>query len=159
MKQKLLYIFLTVVVLLNFVLMWLIFDQPHKRQVQPPQQFLIESLQFSERQAGAFENLDRAHRQRMRRLDSRLRMLKDSLFQQIKTPNFSPQSITEEIGKLSAEKEEEVFQFFSNVRKLCTSNQAIQFDAVIKEALRKGAPEGPPRPPKRGGRKERPRNF
>ncbi len=158
MKQKLLLILFSAVIILNLVLLWMVFDAPPKKGPQPPQQFLIEEVGFSDEQSLQFRQLDQEHRKAMRAIDGSLKVLKDSLFKALKNPSFNADELTQKMGMLEGAKEKEVFNFFKRVRLLCTKGQLNRFDSVIQEALRKGAPHKPG-PSKRGDRERPPRKF
>ncbi len=136
MKQKLLYIFLILLVIMNVALLFMLIKKPHK-QPRPSRNFLAKELQFDEDQIERFRFLDQEHRHFMRRFDDDIKRSKDFLFNSFSKPNFSSDSIIKKIGILEAEKEQEVFTFFKQVRKLCTEEQAKKFDKVIKNALHK----------------------
>lgn len=144
MKAKLLPVLLMVLILLNGFLIFMLINKPHEKRGQHPERnFLTKELGFSDKQKNQFIKLDETHRDNMLGIDQQLRKQKDILFNSFQKENFSADSITNQIGKLQAKKEAEVFRFFSKVRALCNKKQTIQFDKIIKKALRGGKP-GPP---------------
>lgn len=136
MRQKLPYIFLTLLVIMNIVLLFMLVKKPNKKP-KPSGVFLTKELQFDDSQIERFQFLEREHRHFMREFDKDIMRSKDMLLSSFSEPDFSPDSIIKRIGILEAEKEQEVYTFFKNVRALCTEEQAKKFDNVIKDALRK----------------------
>jgi hypothetical protein len=61
-------------------------------------------------------------------------------------------NLSQQIGKLEALKQQELFAFFGEVRKLCDEEQLVQFEIIIKRAVQKRGQ----RPPRRGVGLERP---
>ena len=82
----------------------------------------------------------------MMRIDKNINEQKEVLFNSFSKENFNLDSLTNKIAVLSGKKESEVFNFFKNVRTICSTNQARKFDEIIRKALRGG--EG--RPPNDG---------
>lgn len=154
MKTKLLPIILFLLILLNGFLIFMLINKPHEKSVGPPEKsFLAEKLQFSEKQTDKFLEFDRIHRDNMMEIQHNIKEQKDVLFNFFKKEEFNLDSLTHNIGMLEAKKETEIFTFFNKVRSLCTKEQTIKFDKIIKSALKGG--ERGNRPP-RGGDRNRP---
>jgi DNA-directed RNA polymerase subunit F len=124
----------------------MLIDKPHQKK-SAKDNFLTKELQFNEEQQERFQFLDEAHRMYMRKIDAQLRDAKDELFSSFSDTTFLPKTITDKIGNLESKKEEEIYAFFKQVRKLCDEDQAKKFDQIIKKALHKRGPKG--RKPKR----------
>lgn len=145
MKSKLLPILLVVLILLNGVLIFMLIKKPHlNRKENAERSFLIEQLQFSESQQEKFKTLDNIHRDRMMNLEVSIRKQKDILFNSFADETINVDSLARVAGNLEIKKELEVFNFFKEVRKICTPEQQNKFDAIIKEAIR-GGDSRPPR--------------
>ncbi|MCG1035478.1 Spy/CpxP family protein refolding chaperone [Polaribacter sargassicola] len=159
MKSKLLPILLIFLVLLNGFLIFMIIKKPHEsKRAFKERTFLPEQLNFSETQTEQFKKLDKEHRSLMMSLDKTIMSQKDVLFNSFQQENFNIDSLTNKIGLLEAKKESEVFNFFKKVRTICTEEQAIKIDKLIKQAIRGVGGEGGPRqegqrmpPPREGG--------
>lgn len=157
MKTKLLPILLTLLVVLNGVLIFMLIKKPHENRLgkRAQRNFLTEQLQFSESQKEQFRDLDLPHRDKMKEFDTKIREHKDFLFSSFSKENFSPDSIVSIIGDFEVKKEIEVFNFFKKVRNICKENQLNSFDEIIKQALngknRKPPVDGRMRPPMDGG--------
>lgn len=159
MKKKLLYTFLILITLSNFVLLFMIFNKGPKNEHPPRKNFITKELKFSEDQEERFAFLDQIHRREMRQLDNDLDMLRKELFNSFHISNFSPDSISNKIGHLESLKQQELFAFFSQVRKLCSEEQALKFDKIIQKALRKRGPKPPRRGSDRRGPPPQRENF
>ena len=151
MKTKLLYFLLATLIITNIALLFMLIKKPHQ-QKKDGGNFLVKELQFDENQRERFRFFDSQHRETIMGFDEEIRASKDILFSSFSKLNFSSDSISKRIGKLEGEKEQEIFTFFKQVRKICTEKQALKFDKLIKEALhQKGRkpPKGGMRPPPR----------
>lgn len=161
MKSKLLPILLFLLLILNGVLIFMLVKKPHERvENRAGRNFLTSQLEFTESQTKDFIALERRHRNTMMKIDENIKRTKDILFNSFSKDDFKLDSIANEIGFLQTKKEIEVFTFFSKVRKLCTKEQMIKFDKIIKEALH-GGDRRPPRdgrmPPPQNGNRQPPR--
>lgn len=144
MKSKLLYILLILLVLLNGILIFMLIKKPHeKRPEHQKRNFLTEQLQFSDSQKENFRDLDRTHRDFMMEIDEEIKENKDVLFNSFSKENFNLEETTTKIGLLQGKKESEIFRFFNEVRKLCTTTQTKIFDSIIKKALKSGKGKPP----------------
>ena len=152
MRKKILYIFFVVLLLVNGVLLYMLVQKPQKKG-NSKDHFLTQQLQFNEDQQERFRFLDNEHRKQIRHIDAQMRTAKEELFNSFSDTTFSPVTVTERIGYLETQKEQELYAFFKQVRKLCDDDQAKKFDLIIKEALHKRGPKGKrdhkrPRPPR-----------
>ena len=145
MKKKILYLFLTVLVIINLVLLFMILKKPLKKSHPQKSSFITEELQFTEDQKDRFFALDRMHRDKMRSMDNELRDLRAQLFRSFHQPNFSTDSIVQKMGEIEASKQKELFTFFREVRKLCDKNQVKRFDNIIDRVLHQRGPKPPDR--------------
>jgi len=148
MKQKLLYAFIILLLVVNSVLIYMVIKKPHEKRNQPNRTFLTTTLGFSSEQNEAFRTLDEKHKDKMRQFDKQIRRNKDLLFNSFENKTINFEEITKRIGDLEGKKEAELFRFFTKVRLLCTQKQKEIFDKIIQKALH----EGKPRPPEDGRR-------
>lgn len=145
MKSKLLPVLLILLVLLNGFLIFMLIKKPHEKEPEHQKRnFLTTQLNFTESQRKNFRALDKTHREYMMEIEDEIREHKDVLFNSFSNENFNSDSLTTKIGVLQANKDSEVFRFFSEVRKLCAPNQVKIFDTIINKAL-KGGERKPPR--------------
>jgi len=157
MKSKLLFILLIFLILLNGFLIFMLIKKPHENQQEFRQRnFLPEQLEFSETQTKQFKELDKTHRNFMMSLEKRIMTQRDVLFNSFQQEDFNIDSLTNKIGLLEAKRESEVFNFFKKVRTICTEEQAVKVDQLIKKAIRGASGQGPQQdgqrmPPPRDG--------
>ena len=118
----------------------------------PKEKFIAKELKFSAQQKKHFFSLDKTHRFQMHDFDHKLHELRNKLYTSFSLDHFSSDSITQQIGKLEALKQQELFAFFGEVRKLCDEEQLVKFETIIKRAVQKRGQ----RPPRRGVGLERP---
>jgi len=77
MKQKLLYAFIILLLVVNSVLIYMVIKKPHEKRNQPNRTFLTTTLGFSSEQNEAFRTLDEKHKDKMRQFDKQIRRNKD----------------------------------------------------------------------------------
>ncbi|MFY0604828.1 MAG: hypothetical protein JXQ93_12890 [Flavobacteriaceae bacterium] len=150
MRKKILYTFFIFLLIANTFLLYMLIEKPHKKGGEKDN-FLTSELQFDKIQEEKFQFFDQEHRMRMQEIEKEIRLLKEVLFNSFSDTTFTSSTTTEKIGTLEAKKEQEVYAFFKQVRKLCDKEQAKKFDQIIKKALHKRGPKG--RGPE--GRRER----
>ena len=144
MKSKILPILLFLLIVLNGVLIFMLVNKPHERlENRSGGNFLTSQLEFTESQKKDFYSLDKKHKNVMMKIDDEVRRNKDVLFNSFSNNDIKLDSIASEIGLLEGKKEIEVFTFFNKVRKMCTDEQIIKFDNIIKQALH-GVDNRPP---------------
>ncbi len=145
MKSKLLYALVLLLVISNIILLFILIKKPHNKP-KGAAFFLVNELQFSEKQHEEFKVLQKAHRKAMRSYDRALGDGKEQLFELISSGKEMDSTITCEIAAIGVKKEQEIFSFLSEVRKICDESQAKKMDKVLKKALHRTGP--PPRGPK-----------
>ncbi len=141
MRKKILYTFFIILLIANSVLLYMLIEKPHKKGGSNDN-YLTKELQFNEVQEEKFQFFDEEHRRQMQKIEKQIRASKKLLFNSFSDTTFSPITITERIGELETKKEQELYAFFKEVRKLCDENQAKKFDQIIKKALHKRGPKG-----------------
>ena len=148
MKTKLLYPLIILLVITNIVLIFILLKKPHKRPMGADS-FLIEKLEFSKEQAKEFKALDKHHRNVMIGYDEAILDYKKQMFEFISNNKEVDMAIISKIGNLEGKKEEEIFRFFSEVRKLCSEDQGKKLNDILRKILSNN-PKGPrnqPPPP------------
>jgi archaellum biogenesis ATPase FlaH len=119
----------------------MLIEKPHKKET-PKDNFLVQELQFNENQKERFRFLDGVHRRQMRALEENIKSSKELLFNSFSDTTFNATATIDKIGELESKKEEEIYTFFKQVRKLCDEEQAKKFDKIIQKALHKRGPKG-----------------
>lgn len=143
MKKKILYTFLILMLIVNAVLLYLIIDKQSRKVPPRGQTFLTEELNFSEDQKDQFLALDRVHRDKMMEMDEELDQLRKLMFNSFDSNNLSIDTLTMKMGDIEADKQNELFSFFTKVRKLCDEDQQKKFDEIIQEVLHRRGPKPP----------------
>jgi len=166
-KNLILYILLGFLVLMNLFFLFNHFNKSGKIGSQRPGQanFISEQLTFDATQTQQFEDIEAAHREKMRAILDGLRELKGGLFEKLSEEKVDPSEI-EAMVTLIAEKEKakelETFRFFREVSEICNPDQKEKFTSIIKDALRRQGPQGrngpPPGRPGEEGRPPPPRH-
>lgn len=152
-KNTIVLITLLFLIVMNGVLLYLVVQKP-ERQKRHPREFLVKELALNREQQEQYENLARDHHHKMRKLDDRFKRIKGDLFRNLGNPNAEKEtdSLTRLIGRLSQERELELFQHFSEIERICTPEQKQKLKRLVAGALHpKGPPHGPPprdRPPR-----------
>lgn len=141
MRKKILYTFFVLLLIVNGVLLVMLVQKSQNKE-NAKDRFLIEELGFNDQQEERFIYLDQEHRREMRRIDDQIRKMKEQLFGSFSDTTFTASILTKKIGELETDKEEEIYAFFKAVRKICTPDQAIKFDLIIKKALHNRGPKG-----------------
>lgn len=96
--------------------------------------FLQNDLGFSKQQMAELDSLKKQHRAAIKPLFEELGKTKDNFYQLIGKPGISDsalQAAANEIGKKQAALDLQFFQNFVSLRKLCTEQQLIRFDATM----------------------------
>ncbi len=150
-KNLLLTLLLIFLMVMNGVLLYMTLKEPDKRP-RPPRDFILKELNFTEEQQMEFQEVNAEHHRKMRDIDKRTRELKELLFSNLGSADFSNQeldSITSTIGNLSQEREKEIFSFFNKLERMCDSEQKRKLKGIVRGALRRPGPGGGPPPPHR----------
>ena len=136
------FIFLIVFLLLTNIAMLVYFTGINKPSGQsnhgakrgPVTTFLQNEAGFSKEQMAALDSLKKEHRAAIKPLFDELGKSKDNFYQLIGKPAV-PDSVlragADDIGKKQAALDLQFFQNFMSMRKLCTDQQLLKFDAVM----------------------------
>ncbi len=151
-KNLLLYILLGFLVIMNGFFLFKNFGISNQSGPQrpAPSNFIAKQLEFDATQLQQFEELDLAHRKKMKIILFDIKESKDALFDKLsdETVNDSEiDAITTQIANKEKTKELETFRFFKAVGELCNENQKERFKTIIKDALRRQGPPGRDGPP------------
>jgi periplasmic protein CpxP/Spy len=171
-KNKVLYIVLAVLVLLNVVSlgsMWFMkcrdripppfapgMQQPFERgmhQHHPGMQpfmdgrmFLAEELNFTPEQKDKFTKLRDEHFTSSRKLIEDMHKSMDDMMELVKTKDGDAKA-EEYAAKTSAIQKElqlSAYKHFKSIREICDDKQKEKFDSIIKDVTKMMAPQGPP---------------
>ncbi|MDP5122141.1 MAG: Spy/CpxP family protein refolding chaperone [Spirosomaceae bacterium] len=132
--------------LLNIALLTFIWI---KKPNHEPPEFLKEKLGFSEIQKEQFETLKGQHQVQMQGIKVEMERLRDKLYGNFSTVNFTDsqvQELTNQIGEKKAEGDFLTYEHFQEVRKICTPEQQREFDKLISEIVRGIDSQMPPPP-------------
>lgn len=141
MKKNLpIIILLIFLVVMNGILLFLLLNKPD-RQNRPPRAFITNQLGFDENQKQEFKDIDERHHKKMKNLDNRSMGLKKYLFNKLGENDFTDKeldSVTVLIGELSRKREKEIFNYFTEIEKVCSKEQKSKFEAILSGALKHG---------------------
>jgi Spy/CpxP family protein refolding chaperone len=159
-KNKLITYFVVLLLVVNSIAMGMYWWQqysdahpkPNTKDNQGASAFLMDKLKFDSVQLGAFKKLQQTHQQAIKAVKDSMHFAKDNFFNLLEKDSVTEQELSE-AASITALKQIQLdritFQFFKSVQQLCTPEQKIIFQEVIKEALRiMGRPAPPP-----GGRR------
>ncbi len=147
---------LLVVNIFTLVLLWKHknIEPPHMGNNQlPPQQlfeFVTKELALNDSQQNAYKLLRVEHQKGQKNLQENIKMAKDSFYALLKNDLVSDTLLSKEnnkVAKAIAEIDLYNFKHFQLVRAICTAEQKIKFDAILKEIFnRMGNGRRPPPP-------------
>ena len=132
--------------IINAMLLYMIIEKKGKKGPVKGQTFLMQELNFSEDQKQQFLVLDNAHRKRMIQIDDESKELRETLFNSYNKETASKDSLMSRFGNLEAARQDELFSFFTKVRKLCDEEQSKKFDEIIQKELHRRGPKPPDGP-------------
>jgi protein CpxP len=155
---------IALLVLLNIVSMAALWYQrggqppPPQRQADQRQesvtQFLNRELQLTEDQKKDFEQLRRDHLEASTKLNQKMRTSKKALFDLAgsSSPDKTTiEQLTKEIGDSQTQLELLLVNHFIALRKKCTPEQQVKFDAILHDLINLMRPQNPggerPQPP------------
>lgn len=147
--------FSILLILLNFGFMAYLFFRSEKPLHQAmshehgPARMLIEELKLTPEQIKQFNTLKFAHHDSMKKLNREGSELREHYFDGLKSgiPSSAQDSLMALILENQKSKEVVTYDHFTEVKKLCNSEQQVIFNSIIQEALKKLKP--PPPPPDR----------
>ncbi len=155
-RDNILTVSVVLLLLLNFgTLGYLFFSKHHGPRPPRVDKIIIETLQWNEEQQQQFEKLKHEHRNSMNQLDEQN---EEAAIKYFSLLNFSPidtaqKSLLEkEMANIEAKKADITFRHFEDLKKICTPEQAKNFDALIPQLIEILLPPHPkkfPSPPRR----------
>tara|TARA_R110002096_G_scaffold434442_2_gene655984 strand:+ start:8245 stop:8754 length:510 start_codon:yes stop_codon:yes gene_type:complete len=105
-----------------------------------PGSFMADKVGLNQTQMAQYFSLQETHREKMDDLQSQINTKRKELFDLLKIEGNHTElvdSITSQIGTLSAETEETTYKHFASIRAICTPEQLVKLDNILKEAMRK----------------------
>lgn len=135
-----------------------------KNEERPPQhpfprgkqvfEFINRELMLDSMQRQTYKRLREEHQAGIRPLQDSIKNAKDHFFALLRDENVTESTIEEyshKIGALEKQRDIVTFKHFQQLRALCTKEQQIKFDGIIREILHSmGGPKRPPGPPPEG---------
>ncbi|MFK7781754.1 Spy/CpxP family protein refolding chaperone [Psychroserpens sp.] len=161
MKKNLaLYILLIFLIVVNgFFLMNYLGKPVHKKTKGKQENFIVRELKFDDTQKQKFEALEIEHHRRMRQILDGEKEVKDELFSRFSDDTINESvvdSLTNQLGKITKNKELELFHHFNAIHGLCNDNQREQFSRLLKGALHRNSNGAPPPDRRREGNRPPP---
>ncbi len=136
-KQRLLSIAVALLIVLNGITLYLLFQGPHHHGPPPedrPKLLVIERLGFDAGQVKKYEDLIADHRAAIGALDQEIRKARTALFTDLRAPNYAKRdSLANVIAALQASVERMHHEHFTAVRALCRPDQIPKFDTLMGE--------------------------
>lgn len=102
--------------------------------------YMANRVGFDKAQLSEYKNFLEIYRTNRKELQNEMDSKRNELYALLKVEgNHTKQidSLTHEIGVLSSETEKFSYQHFANVRAICTPEQLIKLDNMLKEAMRR----------------------
>lgn len=119
---------------------------PHRQGGGPPPDMLREELNLTKDQEQQYDQLRRAHRQKIDAIHKQSRELHDLFFEQLRTAQTSggtADSLINLMAANSSENEKATFAHLMSVRKICSPEQQRHFDDVIADIMKRQAQHVP----------------
>jgi periplasmic protein CpxP/Spy len=121
-------------------------------------EFIIQELKLDSAQQLAYAKLREEHQLGQRENRDSINKAKDNLFELLKQSNVTDSTLniySSRIGYFEQQRDVVNFKHFQKLRVICTKEQQIKFDNIIREAMRRmGGPRGQQGPPPPGMEKE-----
>lgn len=146
--------------IITLALLWT--NKSHEKvnhKLPPPQdgrafEFIIQELNLDSAQQLAYAKLREEYQMGQRENRDSINKAKDNLFELLKQTNVSDPTLNiygSKIGYFEQQRDVLNFKHFQKLRTICTKEQQIKFDSIIKEAMRRmGGPRGQQGPPPPG---------
>lgn len=99
--------------------------------------FLAKQIGFDDTQKETFQKLLKAHFKKSGAMRKEMSTLREQMFENIGNPEFSKDSVVAEIGLLQTHIEIDMFDHFRAVRAICTVEQKVKFDKMVKRITKK----------------------
>ncbi len=137
-KYKILVFIVAIVILMNLVLIGFLFtnkDRGPRNRVEP-KAIIIEKLHFNASQIAVYENTIQQHQRKIRDLDDAIREQKNLLYSMLPKKNADTtkvDSIINNIAQLQKEIEHTHYNHFLEIKKICTTEQLQDYNALTEE--------------------------
>lgn len=143
-RNKLLLSVIAILFLANIVLVYfLIFGDRHKPE-RTARQGMAEQLKtevgFSEEQLNQYLLRRDTHMKEMRKLFEELRITKENFFNILSTTMPGDSAFiakADEIGEKQKRVDLATYQYFTNIRKLCTPEQLPKYDSLYQQVIKR----------------------
>lgn len=145
-KSKILLILIGILLVTNIILVGLVVLKPNQRKgirgdkFGMISSFLQNEMAFNKEQLQQYDSLNRRHRLQMKVVFDSMRKDKELQFKKLTAENFSDSAIntTADIsGKKQKAVELVMFNYFKNIRNLCSPQQLPKFDSMFYKTLNK----------------------
>ena len=144
-------ILIIVLIILNLVSLYFLALRPmhaerlglprrEKQQKEKSIVFLKKVLKLSAPQVKEFRKLKKEHREQTKKMLDNMRMLRNTMFENINNENFDIVSITDSIAFNQKKVELSVYNHFRTLRSVCDDNQKLKFDKITHKIIREIMP-------------------
>lgn len=139
--KKYIYLLLITLLISNTVMLFMLIKKPHRPH--SPNNFLIEKLDFNQDQKGKIMKFNESHHKLMRGYDDKIIVLRKQIFDTVLQQNSFDSNITSQIGELEAKKEQELYSFLLQIKKICNEEQIIELNKIFKHIINKPSQDPP----------------
>jgi protein CpxP len=145
-KSRLISIIAVGLLISNIALVCFIFFGHRGPAHEGPRDIIIERLHLDSKQTEEYDRLIFAHRRDMRQKQDEMLGLKQKLYNTLTNGDtITNNSLRQEIGNIQIDIENINYNHFRDIEKLCTPDQKIYFNDLIKDIAELFAP--PRKPP------------
>lgn len=146
-KIKILTWMVSVLLMLNIVLIWLLLSnhKPGGRR-EEPKFYIIKTLNFDSEQEKVYEKLIQEHQSRMQNSRHKLMQLKNKLYSTLNDINSSPTSKDSLMAEISREQlkiEQINYSHFKDIKNICKPEQITHFNQLTSELSKLFSPPPP----------------
>lgn len=154
LKIKSLYIIVALLLMINAATLGFVWYTTFNLRVNPPlnpprqdngKSFLAEELGFTGEQSQKFEALKKEHHEGFEKIMNQTKDLKDQLFECIKTgDDAKAKEIAAKLSDINKSTELMTYEHFKEIRKICSEEQKVKFDRILKDLVRGLETQSPP---------------
>jgi periplasmic protein CpxP/Spy len=132
-------IFAFILIALNIALIVILIvgRPPRPKEDDAPEKYIIEKLKFTSQQETEFNTLREAHHDSVMALQAEGKELRKIFFEGLRSE--SPSIIDDSLANKIAENQKQIelvtYDHFEKVKKICTPEQKIIFNDIIREVL------------------------
>lgn len=132
-------IFAFILIALNITLIVILVlgRPPRPREGDSPEKYIVEKLKFTTQQETEFNTLKEAHHDSVIVLQAEGKELRKLFFDGLKSesPDISKDSLVNKIAENQKQIELVTYDHFEKVKQICTPEQKIIFNDIIREVL------------------------